>query len=220
MAIPKTIYQTFKSEQLPWLTQWHIHKLKNRNPEFDYQFYTDDRIAAFIASEYGSDVFALYNRINIGAAKADFFRYAILYAKGGVYLDIDSLNVTPLEEFILPDDSAIISMEKNLTCYVQWALIFEAKHPFLAKTLESVLANLSTNKYPHDVHQMTGPSAYTKAIQDCLQSSPSAYYRQLGVDYEGHFKFHYRFSKFFLYGAFRKGHWRKEQREVTVLNSR
>jgi mannosyltransferase OCH1-like enzyme len=68
MAIPKVIYQTFKTNQLPYLTKWHIRMLKRRNPEYDYQFYDDDRIADFILAEFGTDIFNLYKSIDIGAA--------------------------------------------------------------------------------------------------------------------------------------------------------
>ena len=51
---------------------------------------------------------------------------------------------------------------------------------------------------------MTGPSAYTKAINECKQVEPQYNYREVGSDYEGNLKFHYHFSKFFLYGIFKK----------------
>lgn len=217
MAIPKIIYQTFKTDQLPLLAQWHIYKLKRRNPEYNYQFYSDERILEFIRSEYGTDIFHLYSRINIGAAKADFFRYAILYKTGGVYLDMDSLNIVKLDSFILPSDVALISLERHLEHYVQWALVYEPGHPFLEKTLEIVMDNLHTNRYPGDVHAMTGPGAYTQAIKECLKESSTIQYRELGFDYEGKFKFHYRFSKFFLYGSQRKDHWRTQLQKRPLL---
>jgi len=217
MPIPKIIYQTYKTAQLPLITRWHIKRFKQRNPEYEYQFYDDQRISEFIMNEYGQEIFALYSRISIGAAKADFFRYAILFKNGGVYLDIDSQNVHQLDSFILPNDAAIVSLESNQQFYVQWALIFEAEHPFLKRTLDDVLQNLKENKYPHDVHQMTGPTAFTKAIKACLQENPTIAHRQLATDYDGHFKFHYRFSKFFLYGLGRKNHWRKQQDKVSIL---
>jgi hypothetical protein len=67
-----------------------------------------------------------------------------------------------------------------------------------------IIENLKTNKYPNDVHKMTGPAAYSKAIRECINVSQNCNYREIGVDYEGKFKFHYRFSKFFLYGFFSK----------------
>ena len=43
----------------------------------------------FIKSSYGQREIASYNRINksYGAARADYFRYLLLYQKGGVWLD-------------------------------------------------------------------------------------------------------------------------------------
>jgi len=217
MAIPKVIYQTFKNNQLPLITQWQIKKLKQRNPEYQYEFYDDDRIAAFVLDEFGPSIFDLYIRINIGAAKADFFRYAILLKKGGIYLDIDSLSITKLDQFILPTDSALVSLENNSVFYVQWALIYKANHPFLKKTMEIVIDNLKQNRFPNDVHKMTGPSAYTEAIRECLKSSPNIPYKEMGIDYEGKFKFHYRFSKLFLYGLYRKNHWKNQQNVISIL---
>lgn len=214
MSIPKIIHQTFKTSALPLITRWHISKFRKRNPEYVYEFYDDGRIEQFISLEYSEEVLQLYKKINIGAAKADFFRYLILFKKGGIYLDIDSSISSRLKDFIQPTDSAIISSEKNPGLFVQWALIFEANHPFLQKTIEFVCDNIRKNSYPHDVHQMTGPSVYTKAIQECLNKSPDISYRILGIDYNGHLKFKYLMSKL-LYQQ--DEHWKKAQLTKPVL---
>src|SRR6476659_9320710 len=131
MAIPKIIYQTFKTKELPFITKWHIKRFLKNNHEYAYEFYDDARIEEFFKSNFDVDWLKAYQKLNIGAAKADFFRYAILYKKGGVYLDIDSGIKGKLDAFIKPDDKAIISKERNDGVYVQWALIFESGHPFL-----------------------------------------------------------------------------------------
>ena len=215
MAIPKVIYQTFKNKELPFITRWHIKKFLKNNPAYVYEFYDDVRIEEFFKSNFDDDWFKAYQKLNIGAAKADFFRYAILYIKGGIYLDIDSNIKGKLDTFIKEDDKAIISMERNDGVYVQWALIFEARHPFLKKTLELVKSNIDQNLYPHDVHSMTGPTVFTKAINNCLEKDKSVSYRLLGVDYAGHLQFKYKLGKFFLY---EKGdHWKKQQLIKPVL---
>ena len=217
MSIQKTIFQTYKTNQLPLITRWHIYRLKRKNPEYDYQFYDDARIDAFIKTEFGTEIYDLYKRINIGAAKADFFRYAILYKKGGVYLDIDSLITKKIDTFIKQNDSAVIALESNRNFYVQWVLFFEAGHPFLKQTLEDVIQNLKENKFPNDSHQMTGPSAFTLAIQKCLKHHPETNYREVGIDFEGNAMFSYPLSKFFLYGFSRKNHWKTQIKTITVL---
>ena len=62
MTIQKTIFQTFKTSKLPFITRWHVNIMKKRNPEYDYQFYDDARITAFIKEEFGEDVYALYDK--------------------------------------------------------------------------------------------------------------------------------------------------------------
>jgi len=217
MSIPKFIYQTYKTKNLPWLIWWHINKLKKRNPTYTYQFFDDDMVDVFIRENFDDETNNLFKKINIGAAKADFFRYAILYKKGGVYLDIDSLILKRLDTFILPTDNAIIAKENNGNVYVQWGLIFEVGHPFLKKTLDIIIDNLKENKYPYDVHKMTGPSAFTEGILSCLNENKNIDYRELGTDYDGMLKFSYPMSKLALYGFSKRNHWKKQVSQKPVL---
>ena len=101
MAIPKQIFQTFKSEKLPWLTRMHIKRMLRRNREYTYHFYDDERIEKFLLEEFPREYYVAYKSLTVGAAKADFFRYAILYKKGGIYshLSIFSFGSTPIFSF-------------------------------------------------------------------------------------------------------------------------
>ena len=215
MPIPQIIYQTFKTAQLPWITKIQIANFRRKNPGYAYEFYDDAAIELFLAEAYGAAILKLYQRINIGAAKADFFRYAILYKKGGVYLDIDSLIRKDLSKLILPADEAIIAREGHPQFYVQWALIYAAGHPFLAKTMELMIDNLRSNRFPNNVHQMTGPAVYTAAIDACLAKDPAIPYRLYEVDYGRFFKFKYHFNKN-IYGN-RAEHWKVKQLTTPVL---
>lgn len=218
MAIPPKIYQTFKTERLPLITRWHIYKLKKRNPDFEYHFFKDEDILNFIKSEFDEEVYCQYQKLNIGAAKADFFRYAILFKFGGIYLDIDSVIREKISSFVsIENDSALISLGKHKKNYVQWALFYESGHPFLEETWKLVIDNIKTNRYPYDVHKMTEPTVYTQAINNCLQKAHSIMFRELSVDYDQKAKFSYLFSKFSLYGIKRKGHWKNVSKFIPVL---
>ena len=215
MAIPKIIHQTFKTSKLPFITRWHIYNFKRKNPDYKYEFYDDERIESFFLQEYEPHVLETYKKLNIGAAKADMFRYAVLFKRGGIYVDIDSGMNDTLDSFIKPDDKAIITLEGHPSLYAQWALIYEAGHPFLKRTLEKIIENISLNKYPNDIHKMTGPSVYTEAIKECLIQDAAIPYRILGTDYNGHLKVKYNLGKFFLY---KKGeHWKKQQKIKSLL---
>jgi len=218
MAIPKVLYQTYISyNALPLVTRFFMRRSLRLCPKYRYEFYDDSRIEDFLLSEYGSGVHKTYKKISIGAAKADFFRYAILYKKGGIYLDVDSLITKNLDGLIKSDDFAIISRERNPGLYVQWALIYAPGHPFLEAVLEKVIMNIETNRFPHDVHSMTGPRAYSDAINECLQrKTEEISYREFGVDYEGFFQFKYRGARF-LYR--RRPHWQILQQQNGILSN-
>lgn len=219
MSIPKVIYQTYKTNKLPFIFRWHIGRLKKKNPDYDYQFYDDSRIDKFILNEFGENIFKLYKCINIGAAKADFFRYAILYKRGGIYLDIDSRIINKINSFITPEDKAVISYEDNGIFFIQYALFFEKNHPFLKKTLELIVKNLLNNTYPNDTHRMTGPTVFTEAIKKCLETD-NVSHRILQEDYDKNVQFSFRSSKTFLYGLSRKGHWKKQSASIPVIDSK
>jgi mannosyltransferase OCH1-like enzyme len=184
------------------------------NPDYDYQFYDDNRVEAFFNAEFEPRVLHLYQKIKIGAAKADMFRYAILLKKGGVYLDIDSTITARLDKYINPLDQAIISRERHPGLFVQWALIFAPHHPFMQKTMNKIIQNIEENKYPNDVHRMTGPTVYSEAINECIAENPDVPYRILGTDYDSLFRFKYRFHSLFYN---KKEHWKKMQLTMPVL---
>jgi mannosyltransferase OCH1-like enzyme len=68
--IPKTIWQTMKTNAVPakmreWADTWI-----NLNPEYRYNFVDDDGIEMFIRSSF-ADYFQAFEKIKHGASKAD-----------------------------------------------------------------------------------------------------------------------------------------------------
>ena len=217
MAIPKHIFQTFKTKKLPLITRWHIWNIKRQNPEYQYYLYDDEDVQEFFRTEYPEEYLKAYKRLTIGAAKADFFRYAILYRKGGVYLDVDSGISKPLRKLIRPDDVAVLSRERHVHFYCQWALIFDKEHPFLKKTLEMVLDNIQTHRFPHNVHSTTGPAVFSDAVNACIAEDPNIPYRLFdGIEYRGYLKFKYKLGKFFLYSK-KSEHWKRKQLTQDII---
>lgn len=216
MAIPKIIIQTFKTSKLPWLTRFYINRFRRRNPSYAYEFYDDKAISAFLSTEFDDELNIAYHRLNIGAAKADLFRYAVLYKKGGVYLDIDGTINCDLDNFILPGDDAILTRERNPGLFVQWALLFSPGHAILKHTIDRVKENILENKYPNDVHKMTGPTVYSEAVHKYISDESNLNYRIAGIDYEGKIKPKYPLNKLLLYGN-RSEHWKVKQQSSGVI---
>lgn len=185
--IPRIIHQTLpnKAEINPAFIE-NAKKLKRLNPGWSYRLYDDHDIRTFIDHHY-PDMLPVYERINpeYGPARADLFRYLLMYLYGGVYLDIKSTVNRPLDMVLMPDDEYILSywnqrrnpgagffpeLEPNKE-YQQWHIIARPKHPFLEEVINSVVRNINTYQ-PYKgvgklgVLRLCGPIAYTKAIQN------------------------------------------------------
>ena len=196
MLIPRIIHQTFPDSSLlrPELLS-NINCLKNNNPYWDYRLYDDKDITNFISGCYGREVLKRYNQINpvYGAARADLFRYLLMYHYGGVYLDIKSTITRPLDEAIKRDDEYLLSQWNNKQGerhgmwgifpdlqhvpggeFQQWHIIARPQHPFLKAVISNVLRNIDVyHANKNNVGQMgvlrtTGPIAYTLSIAPLL----------------------------------------------------
>ncbi|MBT7338600.1 MAG: hypothetical protein HN802_02780 [Candidatus Jacksonbacteria bacterium] len=180
--IPKIIHQTYGTRNLPTELRRTVDTLKAMNSEYTYIFYDDLDIIHFIENNYPKDVLTLFNMINpkYGAARADLFRYLVIYKMGGVYLDIKSCTSIPLRNIIKKEDSYILShwisrdwadeIGNPKGEYQQWHIIAEASHIFLSQVLINVFNNIANYDINKDgvgklaTTKITGPRAYSKSI--------------------------------------------------------
>jgi len=166
MPIPKIIWQSWKTKDLPSPILKNINKILHLNPNYIYRLLTDEEIDNFVHVEYSDrpEVVSCYDRLNIIVAKVDFWRYLVLYKYGGIYLDMDSDITGRLDDLILDTDDAIISSEGNPGIFVQWALIFSPGHPILKNVIDLIVENIQNNSFPNDILHMTGPRVFTRAV--------------------------------------------------------
>lgn len=193
--MPKILHQTFRSRALPQAIHENIEKIKSMNPDWEHRFYDDADITDFIGNNYPKQILDRYHRINptYGAARADLFRYLLMYRCGGVYIDIKSALRKPLTDVLHADDRYLLSGWKDSGTpqfdgwgvhkvdgnaifeeYQQWYIACAPGHPFLKAVIERVLWNIE-NYIPsrHGVGKpgvlnLTGPVAYTLSIRPLL----------------------------------------------------
>lgn len=198
--IPRIIHQTYRDkDSLPLAIQENIRRIASLNTNWECRLYDDSDIETFIQTHYGSGILQIYRKINpsYGAARADFFRYLLIYAQGGVYLDVKSAVTRPLDEVIRPDDCYILSKWDNLKGgkyyawgmhpevaalergeYQQWHVIAAAGHPFLRAVIGRVIERIQHYNAAIDgvgfmgVLRTTGPICYTLAIEEIISQHP------------------------------------------------
>lgn len=167
IPIPKIVHQTWKTYELPDVTIENIDKMKLENDEYKFLLYNDEDIDQFMRTNYPGDIYECFKMLDVGAAKADFWRYCILYKTGGIYLDIDSQIVGKLDELIENENEAIISRERNPCFFCQWMMVFPPNHPILKKTIELACSRIR-NKSSNNIVHVTGPGVYSDAINELM----------------------------------------------------
>ena len=198
--IPKVIYRTWRTTTLPktFQTAWDVTMANN--PEYKQLLYSDADVEEFMRQYAWSDLYEAFRSINpkYGAARADIFRYLLLYVKGGIYLDIKSI-AHSLCTLIKPGDGLLLSKwehptgqikylcsgEIDIKCrhgeYQQWWIISRKGHPALRHVLNEICKTMKTAKnseYPpgkDSVLRLTGPTLYTRALDALISEGMSDY---------------------------------------------
>jgi mannosyltransferase OCH1-like enzyme len=113
--IPKIVWMTWKNENLKSNVRKNINRMKIINPNYTFKLVTDDECDAFIKEYFPINVYSAYSKINpkFGAARADFWRYCVLYVFGGIYLDLDVRFNKPIDKFLRPIDDCMICTESK-----------------------------------------------------------------------------------------------------------
>lgn len=194
MLIPKVIYQTTSSRrQLPTPFVENLERMRRINPNWSIEVFDDRDCVEFVRFAYGAEMLRTYELINprYGAARADLFRYLLLYRQGGVYLDIKSTVTCGLNKVLLSSDHYLLSHWANAAGspfegwgihaetpypgeFQQWHVVAAPTHPLLERVIVAVQRNIHSYDPGRDgtgkraVLRMTGPIAYTQAIKPLL----------------------------------------------------
>ena len=243
--IEKNIYQTYFTKNLPDPIYTVLNRHISQNPTYRYYFFDDSEITDFINNNFDTDIIKAYNALQIGAAKADFWRYLVLYKNGGAYIDIDSCFNVSLDNILKETDKALITRENNKGVFVQWGLFFAKNHPVLEKTIEYVTNNILRCIFEQkiltndlQVLELTGPIIFSKAVEDSysylnidksiydcsdaeletvITVDKKDYARFLGVDYNGLCSFKHPYNHFLYEPYIQKKSWRDELKDTSLI---
>lgn len=202
VKFPAYIWQTWKhglnDERFAKLyrqgeTQWAI-----KNPGFVHELFNDDTSYSIIKHIYSSipEIVRAYELLPEVILKMDFFRYLILFAKGGIYADIDTYPLQPIPNWIpenvSPDELGMIlaievdtknkNWQKHFHRRLQFGqFIIQAKpgHPILRDIITSIveetlhrekLENLqltgNSNEKLLEILRWTGAGVWTDTIMN------------------------------------------------------
>ncbi|MCJ1412959.1 membrane-bound alpha-1,6- mannosyltransferase Initiation-specific [Ptychographa xylographoides] len=199
---PAYIWQTWKStpassdfgdelrgQEASW-TELH--------PDFVHEVITDQTAVHLIRYLYASipEVLEAYSALPVPVLKADYFRYLILLARGGIYSDIDTQALKSAVDWIpkeIPPSSIglIVGIEADpdrpdwhdwysrRIQFCQWTIQAKVGHPVLRSIVATVtedtlrmksLGILSKKKIDKSIVEFTGPAVWTDAVFNYLNS--------------------------------------------------
>ena len=193
---PGYIWQTWKAgpgdagfdEKLrPMEASW-----SELHPGFIHEVITDRTAANLIRYLYVSvpEVLEAYNAMPIPVLKADFFRYLILLARGGIYSDIDTTALKTATDW-LPKTVApssiglIVGIEADpdrpdwhdwysrRIQFCQWTIQAKVGHPVLRRIVAQITeetlrmkksGKLAKGKMDMSIVEFTGPARWTDSV--------------------------------------------------------
>ncbi|CCG80754.1 Initiation-specific alpha-1,6-mannosyltransferase [Taphrina deformans PYCC 5710] len=109
---PGVIHQTARTESLnPATLSWYY-----ANVGEEHKHYTDREALAYVKKMAPTDVYEIYQSLPDPVARADLFRYIVLYEAGGVYADVDTTTLCQInawipKEFEMASINVVIGIE-------------------------------------------------------------------------------------------------------------
>lgn len=165
-----------------------------RHPGFIHEVITDEIAMHLISHFYSAvpEVIEAYNALPLPVLKADFFRYLILLARGGIYSDIDTAPIQSAVDWVPVDvDRSTYGLVIGLEAdpdrpdwkdwysrriqFCQWTIQAKMGHPVLRSVVAQIThetlrrqkaAELGKHFDRNSVIEFTGPAIWTDTIFD------------------------------------------------------
>jgi hypothetical protein len=141
--IPKIIHQTHpQKHRIPKKVDLNFQRFAS---EYKRIVYDDNQIEVFLHDNFHPRVLECFQSLKKGCHKADLFRYCVLYVHGGIYMDIKTELVGPIEH-LFPDDVVTTVMTNSRAVY-QGIIAAPPRQPIFLTLIEGILRSGSNPVY-------------------------------------------------------------------------
>ncbi len=164
MSVPKIIHQTWKTSSIP--RKWKNFQAGVRAiyPDWEYILWTDNSMVAFVKEKF-PEFYPTWSGFPKMILKADTFRYLLMYAMGGMYLDLDYEMLRPYDfsgcQILLPQERSLSYGDKS-NDIGNCILASVPDHPFWREVIDHIHENPPNIESYMDVVGATGPGLLTK----------------------------------------------------------
>jgi alpha 1,6-mannosyltransferase len=184
VTIPSIIIQTGKNINA---TGRLSESFKQLNPNHTYMFFDDKQAEEFVRQHMPPDIIHAYEIMPIPVLKADYFRYIAIYILGGVYTDLDTECVRPIEKWTGNSTNVnfIVAVEADTPNFkpffvrslqlCQWTFASIPKHPILKRMIDNIAKQtkklIGTKLSIPIVLDWTGPGIWSDTIFGYLKDT-------------------------------------------------
>lgn len=167
--IPRVVYQTWHTYELPPKMKETTKMFQKNNPEFKYVLFNDYESRKFIETHFDKSVLNAYDSLKPGAFKADLWRYCVLFINGGVYLDIKYSQVGEFRLIDLFDKEKypIPMVVETSPLYVYTGLLVTSPgNPLYNECIRRIVKNVEKRFYGNSPMAPTGPELFGSLINE------------------------------------------------------
>jgi mannosyltransferase OCH1-like enzyme len=107
-----TIYTTWKRNTFPDEVDFCISSHKRYSAGFELVHFDDERMYDFMR-DLDIELFEAFEKHPTGILRSDIFRMALLFFKGGIYLDVDIELLRPISELIQAKSSGLARFDTD-----------------------------------------------------------------------------------------------------------
>jgi mannosyltransferase OCH1-like enzyme len=136
--IPKDVYMTYhKIDKIPKYVMDNIYKYCKG---YNIHIYDDPMCEKFLLDTYGKRYVEVFRKLK-GAHKADFWRYCILYIRGGYYFDIKTNFQVPIDQIYdsTKQDTWYTVIDQSCIAIYNGIIVTYPANPIILKAINHIV---------------------------------------------------------------------------------
>jgi len=156
------IIQTYNNNNISINRLYSISTILSYLPDINYVFFNETNRTNYIYN-YNIILLYIYNKLNIGAYKADFFRALYIYLNGGVYFDCKNILFRNINYLLDNEECYTQDIEDDhiYNGFIYCSLIHNNR---IREYIKEIIYNIHNSLYLTSSLEITGPKLFGKFI--------------------------------------------------------
>jgi hypothetical protein len=164
-TVPKRIWQTWHTKDLPPLINKTVQSIKDAHPDFQHTLIDIEECYDFVRAHFPADVAEAHKKLIPASYKSDLWRFCVMYIHGGVYLDVKYECVPPFTFHQLLDNNHFVRDLPPLKNPYTAFFVCKPRDPRLLQCIQQIVKNVARRYYGRNALDPTGPGLLSKFVK-------------------------------------------------------